>query len=349
MPKAARSLLASPRVTLVGAVLAVGLSVAGSSGCGDDTTGSGGAAAASGTLSGGTVSGGTQSSGTETPDAGSGAGPASSGSEGTGGDGGDASSSGTAGGDPGAGGGATWQELPARTSWQIQYIDYPVDRSFDVAMYDIDMVEISDDDIDALHDEGRIVICYFSAGTWEPYRPDADDFPEEVLGNNYDDPAFDDERYLDIRSQVVRDIMLNRVREAVDRGCDGVDPDNMNLDEVGEDITGFPLGAEEQLDYSMYISAVAHDLGISVGLKNSIEHAEELEPYFDFAVNEQCFEYEECEVYADSFIAADKAVFHIEYADEVDLDQICAGTTPLGISTILKSYDLDAPRLGCDD
>ncbi len=342
----------SPILSLATLTVVAGLAC-GFGGCGDDSSGSGGSGPtgteSSGTESSGTESSGTKSSGTQAPDAGSGAGPSSSGSEGAGGDGGDASSSGTAGGGPGAGGGGSWWEAPAGTTWQIQYIDYPVDRSFDVAMYDIDLVEISDADLGALHDEGRFVVCYFSAGTWEPYRPDADDFPAEVLGNYYDDPAFDDERYVDIRSEVVRGIMEARMDLAAERGCDGVDPDNMNLDEVGEEITGLPLGADAQIEYSRFIAAEAHARGLAVGLKNSIEHAAELEPDFDFAVNEQCFEYEECEVYAGSFIAADKAVFHIEYTDEGAFGDVCATTVPLGLSSILKSYDLDAPRVGCED
>ncbi len=315
--------------------------------CGGDGSGSG-------SSSGG---GGSGSSATQTPSAtgaGGGEGPASTGSDGNGGDGsggdgaGPGSTSNGSGGSSGSGGAGSWWEAPAGTSWQIQYVDYPVDRSFDVAMYDIDLVEISDADIAALHAAGRIVVCYFSAGTWEPYRPDADQFPEEVLGNHYDDPAFDDERYVDIRSEVVRGIMMARMDLAAARGCDGVDPDNMNLDEVGEAITGLPLGVAEQLDYSRFIAAEAHARGLAVGLKNSIEHAAELEPDFDFAVNEQCFEYDECDVYAGSFIAAGKAVFHIEYTDEEAFADVCAATVPLGLSSILKSYDLDAPRVGCD-
>jgi len=247
----------------------------------------------------------------------------------------------------GSGGDTGWWQAPSGTSWQIQYVDYPLDRSFDVAVYDVDLVEVSDADLAALHEEGRIVLCYFSAGTWEPYRPDADGFPEDVLGNAYDDPAFADERYLDVRSDLVRDLMKARMDLAATRGCDGVDPDNMNLDEVGEDITGVPIGPEEQLDYSRFIATEAHARSLSVGLKNSIEHAAELEPYFDWAVNEQCWEYDECDVYQPTFIAANKAVFHIEYTDEATFPDVCATTVPLGLSSILKEYDLTAYRVGC--
>lgn len=319
-------------------------------GCGDDTSGSGGGGG-SGTGGGATSGpGATSSSGSGSGSGASGTadGPTSSGS-GANGSGSSSSESASTGTSSGTGGGAAWWNAPAGTSWQIQYVDYPLDRSFDVAMYDVDLVETSDADFASLRGDGRIVICYFSAGTWEPYRPDADAFPEEALGNAYDDPAFDDERYLDVTNEAVRELMKARLDLAAERGCDGVDPDNVNLDEVGEDVTGVPIGAAEQLAYSRFIAAEAHARGLSVGLKNSIEHAAELEPDFDWAVNEECFAYDECDVYASSFIAADKAVFHIEYTDEASFPEVCAVTGPLGLSSILKTYDLDAFRVGCDD
>ena len=45
-----------------------------------------------------------------------------------------------------------------------------------------------------------------------------------------------------------------------------------------------------------------------VGLKNDVDQISELLPDFDFAVNERCFEYNECDGYAE-FIATGKAGF----------------------------------------
>jgi hypothetical protein len=35
-----------------------------------------------------------------------------------------------------------------------------------------------------LKSQGVFVMCYFSAGSFEDWRPDAVDFPSEVLGRN---------------------------------------------------------------------------------------------------------------------------------------------------------------------
>ena len=79
-----------------------------------------------------------------------------------------------------------WQPAPV-TTWQIQLShNDAIDTSFDVAMYDIDLFDAPQAVIDALHAEGRVVICYFSAGSFEDWRPDVDAFPPEVIGAAYE-------------------------------------------------------------------------------------------------------------------------------------------------------------------
>ena len=77
---------------------------------------------------------------------------------------------------------AWWRPLP-ETTWQWQLTD-EIDTSIDVAMYDVDLFDVPQAVVDSLHAEGRVVVCYFSAGSWERWRPDADDFPDAVLGAN---------------------------------------------------------------------------------------------------------------------------------------------------------------------
>ena len=52
-------------------------------------------------------------------------------------------------------------------------------------MYDVDLFETPRGTIDDLHAAGRAVVCYFSAGSWESWRPDAADFPDVVLGSRF--------------------------------------------------------------------------------------------------------------------------------------------------------------------
>lgn len=227
------------------------------------------------------------------------------------------------------------------TDWQWQ-LTGTLDTSIDVPVYDVDLIETKDDELAKLKADGRKVICYFSAGSFEPYRPDASAFAMADLGNELD--GWPGERWLDTRSAAVRDIMKARLDVAKARGCDAVEPDN--VDGYLND-PGFPLTAQTQLDYNEFIAAEAHARGLSVGLKNDLEQVAELEPFFDWALNEECFEYEECDVYTRTFIAANKAVFHAEYVPASELSKVCAVTKPLQLSTLVKNLDLDAYRLPC--
>ena len=83
---------------------------------------------------------------------------------------------------------------------------------------------------------------------------------------------------------------------------------------------------------------------MAVGLKNDLGQVRRLLPYFDFAVNEQCFQYNECSV-LERFIDAGKPVFGAEY--EVGLNRFCDRSRELGFSTIFKRYSLTAFRRTC--
>jgi hypothetical protein len=89
---------------------------------------------------------------------------------------------------------------------------------------------------------------------------------------------------------------------------------------------------------------------LSIGLKNALELIPDLVDEVDFAVNEQCHEYDECDVYA-PFVAQGKPVFNAEYADRFvdDLDSVCARSSELGLRTLVLPVELDGSfRLACD-
>ena len=238
--------------------------------------------------------------------------------------------------------GVLWRP-PVGTTWQWQLAGLPIDTSVNVDAYDVDLFTTTDQELAALKAEGRSVICYFSAGSWEGFRPDAAEFPAAVRGRPMEAP-FQDELWLDIRSAEVGVLMQRRLDLAASRGCDAVEPDN--VDGYTND-TGFDLTAADQLDYNRFIASEAHKRGLSVGLKNEIDQLAELEPYFDWALNEECFTYDECARYQDNFLAANKAVFHAEYVGPGRLADVCAVTDPLGLSTVIKKIELDAFRLPC--
>jgi len=200
-------------------------------------------------------------------------------------------------------------------------------------MYDIDLFDATAALITSLHSKGRAVVCYFST-QYEDWRPDAKDFTSSVLGSNLDD--WPGERYADIRSTVVRNIMKARLDLAVSIGCDGVEPDNVDS---YANSNGLGLKAADQISFNQFIASEAHARGLSVGLKNDLDQVKSLQPYFDWALNEQCNEYGECD-YLDPFVTAGKAVFGVEYTGSAS--SFCPSMVTAKFSWLLKSLDLGA-------
>ena len=226
--------------------------------------------------------------------------------------------------------GMTWQ-------WQLTGT---INTSYDVDMYDIDLFDVSATTIQQLHDDGRIVICYFCAGSWEDWRSDADQFPDAVLGNELE--GWPDEKWLDIRQlDELAPLMRARLEIAVQKGCDGVEPDNVD---GYENNSGFPLSADDQLSYNRWLADEAHDRGLSIALKNDLDQIDELVSDFDWALNEQCFENDECEKLL-PFIQAGKGVFGVEY--ELETSEFCSRANAWNFSWLRKNWDLDDWQEAC--
>ena len=241
----------------------------------------------------------------------------------------------------------TWYRPGVATTWKWQLLGV-VNTTHDVDVYDIDLFDVPASLIAELHADGRRVICYFSAGSYEEFRPDANRFLPAERGKTLD--GFPDEQWLDIRSANVLAVLRDRLDLAVQKQCDGVEPDN--IDGYTND-TGFPLTEADQLRFNRTIANEAHTRGLAVGLKNDLDQLAGLVRYVDFAVNEQCHEFEECDTYG-GFIAAGKPVFNAEYESRLVQDAnsraaVCAASRGLNIRTLILPLDLDdAFRFSCD-
>lgn len=233
-----------------------------------------------------------------------------------------------------------WQPKPG-TTWQWQLLG-EINTSWDVEMYDIDLFNTPASVIEQLKSEGRIVICYFSAGSYEDWRPDAAQFPPEVIGEPLD--GWPGEYWLDIRQiETLAPVIAARLDLAVGKGCNGVEPDNVD-GHANE--TGFPLSARDQIAYNRWLAEEAHARGLSVGLKNTLDLIPGLVDTFDWALNEQCFQYEECDALL-PFIKVNKAVFGVEY--EGDPADYCPRAAVMGFSWLTKTYNLaDEPPGACE-
>ena len=244
-----------------------------------------------------------------------------------------------------------WYRPTADTTWQWQLQpdgSGTINTTYDVVIYDIDLFDNDAAIITQLQNAGRKVICYFSAGSFEDFRADADQFLPADLGKTL--AGFADERWLDIRSSNVRRIMQSRLDLAVRKGCDGVEPDNVTG--FSED-TGFPLSAGDQLAFNRFLANEAHQRGLSVALKNDLPQIPELIDYFDFSVNEQCHEFSECGL-LQPFLEAGKPVLNAEYADGFVNDAetrqtMCAESLSQDIRSLVLPIDLDdSLRFSCD-
>jgi hypothetical protein len=228
---------------------------------------------------------------------------------------------------------------PADATWQYQ-LQGKIDTSVDADVYGVDLFDTPKSKIDKLHADGRHAVCYVSAGSWERWRPDADDFPESVLGKKLD--GWPGERWLDIRQiDVLGPIMSARLEICVAKNFDAVDFDNV---EGYRNDTGFPLSGADQIAYNTWLADAAHAHGLSVGLKNDLGQIDELEPAFDFAVNEQCFQYDECDRLG-PFLDAGKNVIIIEYKSK--LGQFCDDAQELGAVAMRKKMSLKVWRQPC--
>jgi hypothetical protein len=232
---------------------------------------------------------------------------------------------------------ARWRPEPGLT-WQWQLQGTP-DLSVDADVFNIDGFDSSGVQMDRLHDRGRKVICYISAGSWERWRPDADYFPKRVLGRSN---GWAGEKWLDIRRMtVLKPILRDRLNVCVRKDFDGVEFDNVD---GYTNNTGFPLTGRDQKRFNRWLAQAAHHRGLAAGLKNDLGQIRALEPDFDFAVNEQCFQYNECGALR-SFIEHDKAVFHVEY--ELSRSAFCTRARNLGFSSMKKRYSLKVWRRPC--
>ena len=105
------------------------------------------------------------------------------------------------------------------------------------------------------------------------------------------------------------------------------------------------------MNYNRFISTEAHARNLSVGLKNDLDQIPQLVNYYDWALNEECASYNECDSY-EPFITAGKAVFHVEYVDEESegqelADSLCNSDEIEGLSTLIKTWDLTAWVITC--
>ncbi len=304
----------------------------GAPGNGGGTTGSGGGGTSDASDAAAPPSGPSAPSGSSSNDGGA----PSSGTD-AGGEQGDDASSGT------AADGGWWRPTsaaPAHFHWQLSdAFTAPADEiaGQGTIVYDIDGESNDAATVAQLHALGPNVkvVCYVDVGTYENYRSDASSFPAAVLGATNGWPG---EKWLDVRQQsILMPIMQARFQSwCVDKGFDAIEPDNLD---AWQNSSGFPLTEADNVSYDLAIAALAHSFNLSVGLKNVPSNAVSMEPSFDWALDEQCFEFNECDSYQTSFLAKGKAVWDVEYNTSPD----CTQAASVQMNAQLRDLNLVAP------
>lgn len=229
-----------------------------------------------------------------------------------------------------------WKPRPGM-KWQIQFSG-KFKEVPEAEVYDLDLFDTPTERIAALHLKGKKVICYFSAGSFEEWREDAKLFKKEHRGAELKE--WKGESWLDIRNDEIRSIMRKRMDVAKEKGCDGIDPDNVDGYNNKNQLN---LSYKDQLEYNKFLAYEAHKRGMAIGLKNDLNQIKDLVDDYDFSINESCDEYNECDLLK-PFIERKKAVFAISYNP---LKEHCPKGNELNLDMVVKERKLTREVIYC--
>ncbi|CAM5549998.1 hypothetical protein Sdia_47020 [Streptomyces diastaticus subsp. diastaticus] len=200
-----------------------------------------------------------------------------------------------------------------------------------------DDVEVVVRDHGARPARGLYNVCYVNAFQ---AQPGARGWPEELLlrdarGREVIDEDWD-EVLLDLSTEELRRAAADRVGRWIDgcaqRGFDAVEPDNYDSFTRSDGL----LDAADAQAYLALLVKRAHSRGLAVAQKNTAELAGDRKRLgLDFAVAEECGEYEECGVYDKAF---DGRVLVVEYT-ESGLERACEAADGR-LSVVLRDRDV---------
>ncbi|MFG2779630.1 endo alpha-1,4 polygalactosaminidase [Streptomyces prunicolor] len=162
---------------------------------------------------------------------------------------------------------------------------------------------------------GLYNICYVNAFQAQP--DERASWPADLLLRDADGEVVVDEDWgealLDIRTAAKRARVAARVNRWIDgcaaKGFDAVEPDNYDSYTRSDDL----LSANDATAFITLLSRHAHARRLAIAQKNTVELAGlRKRTGLDFAIAEECAEYDECGEYAKAF---DDRVIVIEYSD----------------------------------
>jgi hypothetical protein len=233
--------------------------------------------------------------------------------------------------------------VPAGNPGWFAQLDGAADLTQDVDLFYLDPDQNEPADLTTLHAQGKHVLCYLSGGSLEAFRDDAGEFPDRVIGNAL--ANYPNERWLDVRSEVVRTLMARRVTALAALGCDGIPPSSLAVHAAD---TGFDLTLNDALDYARFLAERIHATGMSAGLTGPMALTQELWPTFDFGLAIGCLGGSGCSEYT-PFVQAKKPVLYVALGDRQSALQQCKSAQMLGFEALVSDPGFTGNCFSCRD
>lgn len=127
----------------------------------------------------------------------------------------------------------------------------------------------------------------FLLGVMNTRGPDKADFKKRDLDKPID--GWEGDRRLNVRWQNARNIMKTRLDLAMEKNCDGVEPDN--VDGYGNE-NELKFTEDYAIDYMKFLTTEAHNRNQSIGLKNAGGIVDNVVELVDWSIQEQYIRYE---------------------------------------------------------
>lgn len=181
---------------------------------------------------------------------------------------------------------------------------------------------------------GTYTICYVNGFQTQPDEADfwLNGHPDLILrddkGSPVIDPEWPDEMLLDITTSekraAIAQIVGGWIQDCAASGFQAVEIDN--LDTYSR--SGGRISADSAVAMIKALADIAHGAGLAIGQKNSAELLpRRSETSLDFAVSEECNQFDECGDYTDAY---GDLVFVIEY-DDASFSKGCSNYPQISI------------------
>lgn len=230
----------------------------------------------------------------------------------------------------------------ADSSWQAQ-LSGAIDPELAVELFYLDADFTEPAALEAVRARGAHYVCYLSAGSFEPWREDAAQFPAQALGLAL--PDYQREQWLDIRDDTVRELMARRVEALALKGCEGILPSSLAVHAAE---TGFDLTLDDALDYAAWLASRIHLAGMSAGLGGPLELTSALVGDFDWGLAVDCLDPSGCAAFQ-PFTVESKPVLHVEFGDATTAPALCEAARASGFDALIKRESFDGFRIACAD